>query len=99
MLTQRHLALIRAALQFFDEELVPHGTKATRPYLDVAFKRKVTAAEMQDLRAYLRDVGLTYGRYHPTTRRLSDTRLRRSIPQASLSDDEVSVIVLIPQPH
>lgn len=97
MLTQRHLALIRAALQFFDDEMVPHGRKAIGPYLDVPLQRKVTSAEIQELRTYLRNVDVKYGRYHAPARQMAVTRLSHSIAKTRSGDDDVTAIVLIPR--
>jgi len=96
LLTQRHLALIRAALPFFDDEMVPHGRKAIGPYLDVPLKHKVTSAEIQELRAFLRRTDVKYGRYHSPTRQMLDARLNDSLIMSTLSHSEVAVVVLIP---
>ena len=34
MLTEKHLAVVRAALKYLDEEISPHGKNALRDYLD-----------------------------------------------------------------
>lgn len=96
MLTHRHLALIRAALQFFDEEIVPHGRKTIRMYLDAPLGRTPTSAEIQELRSDLKKVTVKYGRYQARRRQLSDTGLSHSIAQTELSADEVIAIVLVP---
>ena len=43
MLTNQHLQIIRAALQFFDEELSPHGPEAISDYVDGATPENVAA--------------------------------------------------------
>ena len=54
MLTKQHLAVLRGALQYFDEELVPHGVAALRPYFDEAFDGKPNADDVARLRELLR---------------------------------------------
>lgn len=67
MLTQRHLALIRAALQFFDEELVPSGMEVIRFYLDTPMDPEVTHVEIRMLRTMLGRAELKCGRFNRRT--------------------------------
>lgn len=60
MLTKRHLAIIRAALLFFDEEMSPHGSDVVRPYFEERLERKLEADEVGLLRELLRTVELRY---------------------------------------
>lgn len=60
MLTKRHLAVLRAALQFFDEELMPHGPKAMRPYFSKPLNPALRPEETQELRAFLDNNELHY---------------------------------------
>lgn len=60
MLTKRHLAIIRAALQFFDEEMSPHDPNVARPYFEEPLERELEAEEVGQLRALLRTVELRY---------------------------------------
>ena len=60
MLTQSHLAVLRAALQFFDEELGPHGINAMRPYFDVPLDEEISRSDLAKLRELLRTCEIRY---------------------------------------
>lgn len=99
MLTQHHLALIRAALQFFDEELVPHGMKIIRHYLDAPLDQDVTHVEIRGLRSFLEKTELKYGRFNRLTKQMTGDQLEDMITgshKAAPKKSEVAVVVLIP---
>lgn len=73
MLTKRHLALVRAALQYFDEEMSPHGLRVMRPYFDEPLAAEFAEGEIQELRARLKDCVLAYVRYDARTMTLATT--------------------------
>ena len=60
MLKQRHLTLLRGALQFFGEELLPHGSEVVQPYLDEEVDGEFTIAELQELQRFLSQVEVRY---------------------------------------
>jgi len=60
LLTKRHLALIRAALLFFDEEMSPHGSDVARPYFEEPLAEELTVDEVGQLRELLQTVELRY---------------------------------------
>jgi len=60
LLTKRHLAIIRAALQFFDEEMTPHGPDVSRPYFEEPLEGELKADEVEQLRELLQTVELRY---------------------------------------
>jgi len=60
LLTTRHLALIRAALQFFDEEMSPHGPEVAKPYFEKSLEEELTAEEIGQLRELLQSAELKY---------------------------------------
>ena len=60
MLTQTHLAVLRAALQFFDEELGPHGVNAMRPYFQEGLDEAVSRNDIAQLRELLRICEIRY---------------------------------------
>jgi len=60
LLTKRHLAIIRAALLFFDEEISPHGPNVARPYFEEPLEEELEADEVEQLRTLLRTVELRY---------------------------------------
>ena len=60
MLTQPQLAVLRAALQFFDEELGPHGINAMRPYFDAPPDEEISRSDLAKLRDVLRTCEIRY---------------------------------------
>ena len=60
MLTPTHLAVLRAALQFFDEELGPHGINAMRPYFDEPLDTEISRSDLAKLRDVLRTCEIRY---------------------------------------
>ena len=60
MLTPQHLTLIRAALQYLAEELVPHGRQALQPYFEEPLTDDLTAEDVHHLRRQLQDGHLKY---------------------------------------
>ncbi len=60
MLTHPQVALLRAALQFFDEELGPHGINAMRPYFDEPPDNEISRSDLAQLRETLRTCEIRY---------------------------------------
>lgn len=75
MLTKSHLAVLRAALQYFDDELCPHGMDVMRPYFDEEPTSEWTSREIRGLQTYLRDCGLRYAAYSPAADQLTGSTL------------------------
>lgn len=74
MLTKTHLALIRAALQYFDEEMSPHGARVMRPYFDEPLAAEFTEGEIRQLRHRLKNCKLAYTRGNASTMTLATTQ-------------------------
>jgi hypothetical protein len=101
LLTRRHLAVLRAALQYFDEELMPHGIGAMRPYFDEPLNVELKTPEIRELQKFLRDCGLKYAGYDPTSARLTSSELSESADEARLMTDDPAppiAVVLLPPP-
>lgn len=101
MLTKRHLAVLRAALQFFDEELMPHGSKAMRPYFSKPLSPAPSPEETQELRAFLENCELRYICCDPTTAQVHSSELSMTGKAASaMSTSQTCRIasVLLPAP-
>lgn len=73
MLTKNHLVLIRAALQFFDEEMSPHGVRVMRPYFDEPLSTEFAEGEIRQLRERLKNCALGYVRCNARTMTLAST--------------------------
>lgn len=82
MLTKRHLAVLRAALQFFDEELTPHGSAAVQPYFDEPLSPVLKPQETHQLRDFLRTCELRYVGYDPIASQLVAPELTTTLEEA-----------------
>ena len=61
MLTEKHLAVIRAALRYMDEEMSPSGSEAMSHYLDQLGKDcQPTIDDVTDVRKFFDSVELSY---------------------------------------
>ena len=61
MLTLKHLAVVRAALKFFDEEISPHGKKALEHYLEQESRQlSISADHITQSRTFFESVDLSY---------------------------------------
>lgn len=99
LLTKKHLAVLRAALQFFDEELMPHGIRAMRPYFDEPLHGPLKPLKLRELRTFLRDCELKYAGYDPASGRLTSPKRSPSAEKTRLkSGDPASriAVVLLP---
>ncbi|WP_339749668.1 hypothetical protein [uncultured Rubinisphaera sp.] len=90
MLTHKQLDLIRAALQYFDEELSPHGSTAIAEYVT---GETVTSEEVTDLRKLLGHCELRYVNCTPDAAALLDTQLLKS-PQPATG--HFAAVMLLP---
>ena len=97
MLTQKHLALIRAALLFFDEENSPHGPPVIAKYVDETLDDELTASDVAELRTLLQGCQLRYVCCDPTVTRLIGNRIYESIEGAKrrLSDPNDRVVTVL----
>lgn len=100
MLTPKQLTVLRAALQYFQEELVPHGLEALQPYLDGPIEGDITAADVRQLQQFLRNAEIQYAAVSPVSPRLMDSTLYMSLEAASsgLRDDswQVASVLIMP---
>lgn len=100
MLTPKHLTVLRAALQYFQEELVPHGLDALRPYLDGPIEGGITAADVRQLQQFLRDAEIQYAAVSLAVPRQLDSTLYGTFSAASAAcrDDswQVAAVLIMP---
>lgn len=67
MLNQLHLAVVRAALKYLDEEISPHGTEVLLHYLDEQNENSnITADHIAEARDFFDSVDLSYALVDPT---------------------------------
>ena len=96
MLTQTHLAVLRAALQFFDEELGPHGINAMRPYFDEPHDDEISRRDLAQLRDILRTCEVRYVCCDLTGTRVMHTGLHASADVArSFAADQVDQVATV----
>ncbi len=88
MLTPKQLAVLRAALQYFQEELVPHGLDALQPYLDGPIEGDITAADVRQLQQFLRNAEIQYAAVSLTVPRQMESTLYMSLDAASAACHE-----------
>ncbi len=69
------MALIRAALQYFDEEMSPHGARVMRPYFDEPLAAEFAEGEIRQLRHRLTNCKLAYTCGNASTMTLATTQL------------------------
>ena len=95
MLTATHLAVLRAALQYFREELGPHGPDAWQPYLPDNTGAGITADTLAELQQLLADCQLAYGDVDPQTLRMSDPQLqfKMSTGKAATGHHELAAVL------
>lgn len=74
-MTKCHLALIRAALQYFDEEMGPHGIRVMQPYFDEPLAAEFAEGEIRELRVRLKNSVVAYVRCDARTMTLATTEL------------------------
>ena len=100
MVTKRHLAVLRAALQFFDEEMIPHAQDDMQYYFDPPLGDELKAEEIRELRDILKGCELRYACCDLTASRLIGPELSASLDEAlSLIDREdyrVVTVLLLP---
>ena len=60
MLTRHDLAVLRAAVTYFEEELGPHGVKAMRPYFVEPVPAEWSPRDLTRLREFLTTCQLRY---------------------------------------
>lgn len=100
MLTKSDLALIRAALLFFDEEMSPHGIEVMRPYFDETPVREFVDGEIRRLRDCLQSCTLAYVGCDPATMTLATTEpfLDLEVSNPEHQSAEIATI-LFPSPR
>ena len=77
MLNQTEAAVIRAALTYWADEIVPGGIELAKPYLDLRLDRVPNREKTIALQARFRWERLLYIEANPDTGRIDTERIRR----------------------
>lgn len=93
MLTERDLAVLEAALMFFDEEMTPHGPAASAPYFGRTMVPPLGRDEVRRLRQRLRFLDLSYLCYEANTGRITSAFLFADAADAKASTRNSSALV------
>ena len=94
MLQPRHLVLIRAALQFWDEEQSPHGTAAFTGYVEEPLPGgELTNEDIKYLRVELAHCELRYLLGTEDGSELISQRLFETVDAAEHADSEGAAII------
>jgi hypothetical protein len=100
VITKRHLAVLRAALQYFDEEMSPHGQHVMRHYFDEPIGEELTTREIQELRDFLRGCDLRYACCDQAATRVIRSELSITIEEACAVIDgqlgQIAAVLLQP---
>ena len=96
MLTQRQLATLRAALQFWREEICPHGEVAARPYLETSAIAPLTSDEVNELRDRFDPTNLRYALFSTDQGSLTESTLFSTLEEAEIlaADGRIATIIL-----
>jgi hypothetical protein len=97
ILTPQHLANLRAALRYWQDELGPHGPPAMLPYWDAPQLNPLPVAEIAALRSALQAESLRYALYDRGQANLVTTRLfladESSLPDAATAAEWATVLL------
>ena len=94
MLQPRHLAVIRAALQYWDEEQSPHGTAAFAGYIEEPLPGgELTNEDVEYLCVQLEHCELRYALCNEDGSELISQRLFETVEAAEHADSEGTAII------
>jgi len=89
-LTPRHLATLRAALQFWKEETLPYGLEVMQPYFESTVVEPLTLEEIMALDQHLK-CGLRYVIYDLKQEQINSKTLFDDVDQAQEAASGLSV--------
>ena len=81
MLTPDDLAVLQAAVTYFDEELGPHGVESMRPYFVEPCPAEWSPRELTRLREFLSTCQLRYIACQPRSDAVIEARLSKSVSE------------------
>ena len=81
MLTSHDLAVLRAAVTYFEEELGPHGAESMRPYFVEPIPETWSTRDLTRLLQYLKTCQLRYVACERTSLEVVDTKLYETVSE------------------
>jgi len=93
LLTSHDLAVLRAAVTYFEEELGPHGVKAMRPYFADPVPGTWSTRDLTRLREFLSTCQMRYVACDQASLEVVDTKLYETVSelQALVSSQDCRV--------
>jgi hypothetical protein len=87
-------------MQYFDEEMSPHGVRVMRPYFDEPVATEFAEGDIRDLRARLKNCVLAYVRCDTRTMTLATTKPSPDMDDIGLNAGQTAEIatILFPLP-
>ena len=100
MLTSHDLAVLWAAVTYFEEELGPHGIEAMRPYFADPVPETWSIRDLARLRQFLRTCQLRYVACDQASLELVDTKLYETVSklQALFGSQDCRVVSVLINP-
>ena len=100
MLTSHDLAVLRAAVTYFEEELGPHGVESMRPYFVEPVPETWSTRDLTRLREFLRTCQLRYVACDQVSLEVVDTKLYETVNelQALLGSQDCRVASVLINP-
>lgn len=100
MLTTYDLAVLRATVTYFEEELGPHGFESMRPYFVDPVPETWSIRDLTRLREFVRTCQLRYVALDQTSHEVVDTKLYETVNelQALLGSQDCRVASVLINP-
>ena len=100
MLTPHDLAVLRAVVTYFEEELGPHGVKAMRPYFADPVPETWSTRDLTRLREFLSTCRMRYVACDQASLEVADTKLYETVSElqalVSSQDCRVAAVLITP---
>ncbi|EAQ80672.1 hypothetical protein [Blastopirellula marina] len=98
MLEQQHLAMIRAALRYWSEEMTPHDGQAASPYFESDEESPLNATEITALIDELKTLKIGYVAVDGINQKvLSDCIYRQQVQISSFERTAKIAVILFPR--
>ena len=97
MIDDKHLAIVRAALTFWDEEMASADQSIYRHYFHSKdLQRRISPSDVAELRRYFNDVDVKFAVIDKTSSNFISSRPIGTAPELTDQTDQQLVVVLVP---